>query len=96
MARSVFVGETGRILVAEDAQQEPNEVPNTDEDAIVAPVACLGYQLCIQDRWTEWEDSQYDETDILAAILDGYNFSCASECDELVQSSTDAREDLTS
>ena len=96
MSGGVFFGQTGRILVTEDAEQKTDEVPDTNEDAIVAPIARFSNELSVEDRWTKGEDSYHYEADIFATGFDRYNFACSSKCNELIETSADTREDVAS
>jgi hypothetical protein len=83
-------------MVAEDTEKETDEVPDTDKDTVIAPVAGFGNELSVQHRRAKGQDSDDDQTDVLAAVLDRYNFSCSSECNKFVETSTDSREDIAS
>ena len=96
MSSSVFLGEARRVLVAEDAEQKSDEVPDADEYAVVAPVAGLRDQLGVYHRWTEWEDRDHHQTNILGAVFDRHDFTRTGQCDKLVQACTETREDASS
>jgi hypothetical protein len=49
MRRRVFRRETRRVVVAEDNEQQSDEIPDADDNAIVAPATCLRDELCPQD-----------------------------------------------
>lgn len=96
MTRRVVLGKARRIPVAEDDEQQTEEIPDADENAIVAPIARFRDQLRIEDRRAKWQDSKHHQTDILGAILDGHDFTCASQCDQFVESSSETRKDASS
>ena len=49
MGGSVLRGQARGVMVAEHAEKKANEVPDTDKDAVEAPVARLGNELSVQD-----------------------------------------------
>lgn len=96
MASSVFLGEARRVFVAEDAEQEADKIPDANENTVVAPIARLCNHLGVEDGRAKRQNGHDHEADILATILDGYNFSRSCECDEFVQASTNTREHISS
>jgi hypothetical protein len=71
-------------MVTEDAKKKADEVPDTNEDTVVTPIAGLSNELGVEDRRTEGQDGQYNKTDVLAAILNWNHFASSGESDELV------------
>ena len=45
----VFSSKARWIVVAEDAEEKANEVPDTNEDTVVTPVAGLSNELGVED-----------------------------------------------
>lgn len=95
VASSVLLGQTRGVLVAEDAEKQADEVPDTDEDTVHAPVAGFGDHLGVKHRWAEGKNGKDNESDVLATVFDGHDFSSSSECDELVESGSNARKDVS-
>lgn len=96
MASSILLGEARRVLVTEDAEQEADKIPYADENTVVAPIARLCNHLRVEDGRAKGQNGHDHKADILATILDGYNFSGSCECDEFVQASTNTREHISS
>jgi hypothetical protein len=80
----VFSSKARWIVVTEDAKEKADEVPDTNEDTVVTPIAGLSNELGVEDRRTEGQDGQYNKTDVLAAILNWNHFASSGESDELV------------
>jgi hypothetical protein len=85
-----------RILVAEDAKNEANEVPHSDQNAIVSPVADLSDHLSVENRGAKREDGEHHESHVLAAVLDRYRLASTRKRNEFIKASADARKDLPS
>jgi hypothetical protein len=83
-------------MVAEDAQEETDEVPDADKDTVVAPVAGLSNELSPQYGGAEGQNGDDNQTNVLATVLDGHNFGCSGKGDELVETSADSRKDVAS
>ena len=83
-------------MVTEDAEKEANEVPDTNEDTVITPIAGLSNELGVEDRRTEGQDGQHNKTNVLATILHWNNFASSGESDELIEASADTRESITS
>lgn len=96
MCCGVFSSKARWIVVTEDAKEKADEVPDTNEDTVVTPVAGLGNELCVEDRRTEGQDGQYNKSNVLATILHWNNLTSSGESDELIEASTDTRESITS
>jgi hypothetical protein len=96
MASRVVFGQAGRILVKEDDEDQTNEVPDADDDAVVSPTAGLRDQLRIEYRGAERQDGEHHQSDILGAVSDRHDFTCTRKRDELVQACTKTREDTSS
>ena len=71
-------------MVAEDAEEKTNEVPDTNEDTVVTPVAGLSNELGVENRWAERQDGQDHKTDVLATVLHWNNFTGSGEGNKLV------------
>jgi hypothetical protein len=96
VACSVILSKTGWVLVSEDAKQQTNKVPNTDEDSVVSPTALFCDHLSIEHGWAERKDSKDHQADIFATVLNRNNFARSSKCDEFVEAGADAREYVSS
>ena len=83
-------------MVTEDAKEKADEVPDTNEDTVVTPVAGLSNELGIEDRRTEGQDGQHNKTDVLATIFNWNNFASSGESDELIETSANTRESIAS
>jgi hypothetical protein len=53
VGRSVLGSQARRIMVAEDAKQKTDEVPNADKDTVVAPIAVSSNELSPQHGGAE-------------------------------------------
>jgi hypothetical protein len=95
MAGRVILGQAGWVLVAEDDENQADEVPDADENAVVSPVAGLSDQLRIEYRGAEGQDGEHHQSDILGAVFDGHDFASAGECDEFVEAGAETREDAS-
>jgi len=93
---SVLGSQTRRIMVAKDAQEKTDEVPDADKDTVVAPVAGFSDELSPQYGGAEGQNGDNDQTDVLATVLDGHDFGCSGKGDEFVETSADSRKDVTS
>lgn len=89
IAAGVGGRETGRVVIAEHAEQKTDEVPHTNKDTVKAPVARFRDKLCKKHRGAEGQNGCDDEADVLAAVLDGHNLGRSSKGDEFVQTSTE-------
>ena len=59
----------------EDAVKAFRDLPHTDENSIVTPVARLRNELRVQDRRTERQDGRHHETNVFTTVFDGNNLS---------------------
>lgn len=83
-------------MVTEDAKEKADEVPDTNEDTVVTPIAGLSNELGVEDRRTEGQDGQYNKSNVLATILHWNNLASSGESYEFIEASTDTRESITS
>lgn len=84
MACGILLGESRRVFVTKDAEQETNKVPDTDENAVVSPVAAFRNHLRIQHRRAERQDGKDHQANVLATVFNRNDLASASESDELV------------
>ncbi len=84
-----------RVVVHEQHQHEADEIPESDGDADVAPVAGLGNELGPEDRGAKGQDSEDDEADVGATLAHGHELGGAGEGDEFVEARAKARKDHT-
>ena len=96
MCCGVFSSKARWIVVTEDAKEKADEVPDTNEDTVVTPIASLSNELGVKDRRTKGQDGQYNKTNVLATILHWNNLAGSGESDELIEASADTRESITS
>jgi hypothetical protein len=47
MPSCIILGKARGILVAKNAEQQTDEVPHSDQDSVVSPIAGLGDQLSV-------------------------------------------------
>lgn len=81
-------------MVAEDAEKQSNEVPDSHKDAIVSPIASSCDELGPKYGRAEWKNCEYDEADVFAAFLDGHYFGRAGESNQFIETSSETRENL--
>lgn len=57
--------------VEEDCDQQTKRIPRAGERADIAPVAVVGNELRVDDRWTERHDGEDESSDINATLAGG-------------------------
>jgi hypothetical protein len=96
MGGGILRGKARRIMIAENAEKQADEVPDTDKNAVIAPIARFCNELGVQHRWAKGKNGQNDKTNVLATILDWNDFCCSSESDKFVETGAYSRKHIAS